>query len=162
MAEILSLIEQDIRVRRSSSSKTGRTGEDLAARYLVERGYRLVLANFKVPVGRNSRGVQVTGEIDLVALDKDVLCFIEVKTKRSDTFAGPLSAVDLRKQRQITRTARVYRDSFGIRDIQYRFDVVTVVLEANRQAKLELIRGFWSETKFRKKAWTENPSAHFF
>ncbi len=157
MAEILSLIEQDIRVRRSSSN-TGRTGEDLAARFLVENGYRLVLANFKVPVGRNSRGVQVTGEIDVIALDEDVLCFIEVKTKRSEAFAGPLSAVDLRKQRQITRTARVYRDSFGIRDMQYRFDVVTVVLAGTNEPKLELIKGFWHESKFRKRAWTRDDS----
>ena len=95
----------------------------------------------------------MSGEIDLIALENDTLCFTEVKTRRSAEFVGPLSAVDRRKQRQITRTARVYRKIFGLKEITFRFDVITVLLEKGEDPQIELIRGFWSEAKFRKKAW---------
>src|SRR6266851_1766966 len=93
---------------RSAKISFGERGEALAADFLVRHGYRLVVANFKVPVGRNSKGVQVTGEIDLIALDRDALCFIEVKTRRSDEFTPVITNVNTRKQRQIIRTAKVY------------------------------------------------------
>ncbi len=134
--------------------ETGSRGERLAAQYLEANGYRLVVANFKVPIGRNTRGVAVTGEIDIIAIDEDTLCLVEVKTKTSDEFASPLAAVNLRKQRQITRTARVYRRIFGLPEMPYRFDVVTVLLAANAKPEMELTKGFWSESKFRKRAWT--------
>lgn len=133
----------------------GMAGERIAAKFLVEKGFRLVIKNFKVPVGRNTRGVQVTGEIDIVALDGDILCFVEVKTRTSDAFAGPLSAVDLRKQRQITRTARVYRRIFGVGTFAFRFDVVTVVMPGGQPPEVELIKGFWTEAKFRKRYWRD-------
>ena len=137
-----------------STSEIGLKGEKLAALHLVSNGYTLVLANFKVPVGRNSVGAQVTGEIDLIALDGDTLCFVEVKTRRSAKFTDPSSNVDLRKQRQITRTARVYRRVFGIFDVPHRFDVVTVLLEKDVPPKLELLKAFWNEAKFKKQDWS--------
>jgi len=132
-------------------SSVGSTGERLAAEYLTRAGYRLVASNFKVPVGRNTRGVQVTGEIDLIALDGETLCFIEVKSRTSEAFAPAISSVDLRKQRQITRTARVYRRVFGITDMAFRFDVVTVV--SGDEPKVEHIKNYWTEAKFRKQRW---------
>src|SRR5438067_13356184 len=95
----------------------GERGEALAAEFLVAKGYRLVAANFKVPVGRNSKDVQVTGEIDVIALDGDTLCFVEVKTRRSEEFTPVITNADLRKQRQITRTAKFYRKILVIRDM---------------------------------------------
>lgn len=153
MDELLSILKRDHSSASARASETGRTGEDLAARFLVENGYRLILANFKVPIGRNRMGVQVTGEIDLIALDDDVLCFVEVKTRKSEEFSPVLSAVDLRKQRQITRTARVYRQIFGIRDMSCRYNVVTVLMPKNTSSEIGLIKGFWSEAKFRKRVW---------
>src|SRR5258708_31564414 len=104
-------------------------------------------------VGRKSKGVQVTGEIDIIALDDETLCFIEVKTRQSDEFTPVITNVDKRKQRQITRTAKVYRRIFGIRDVEYRFDVVTVLMPKHAEPEIELIKGFWSESKFRKRSW---------
>lgn len=153
MSEIVSVITQDKQVRLQSSRQLGDLGEQMAADHLTRNGFRLVASNFMVPVGRNSKGVQVSGEIDLIALENDTLCFTEVKTRRSAEFVGPLSAVDRRKQRQITRTARVYRKIFGLKEITFRFDVITVLLEKGEDPQIELIRGFWSEAKFRKKAW---------
>lgn len=153
MSEILSIIHQDQRSLLKSTSEIGEIGERLAADFLVENGYRLVIANFKVPVGRNTKGVQVTGEIDLIALDSGTLCFIEVKTRRSDEFTPVITNVDRRKQRQIIRTARVYRRIFRVKQTPYRFDVVTVLLQKDREPVTEIVKAFWNEDKFRKKAW---------
>lgn len=156
MSEILSIMVQDKLSTPTGTSGLGRRGEELAARYLIDNGYRLVLSNFKVPVGRNSKGVQVTGEIDLIALDGDTLCFIEVKTRRSDEFAPIIAAVDLRKQRQITRTARTYLRIFGIHGVKYRFDVVTVLIARDLSPKIKLIKNFWTEASFKKRNWYHN------
>jgi putative endonuclease len=138
---------------RPDSRILGELGEELAARFLENHGYTLVAANFKVPIGRNLNDAAVSGEIDLIALDGDVLCFVEVKTRSSVDFAEPTAAVNLRKQRQIIRTARVYRNIFRIHEMEYRFDVVSVVLKKNARPQIELHKAFWNESKFRKKVW---------
>lgn len=156
MSEIITLDFQNPLFAPAETSRVGQTGEEMAARFLLKNGYRLVLANFKAPIGRNTRGVSVTGEIDLIALDADVLCFVEVKTRTSDEFAAPVAAIDLRKQRQITRTARVYRKIFNVRNIAFRFDAVGIVLGQGAKPKIELYKNFWTESKFRKKFWHDD------
>jgi putative endonuclease len=156
MSEILSLEIKNIPSPLPQTRLVGQLGEELAARFLEKNGYRMVVSNFKTPIGRNSRGVSVTGEIDIIALDEDVLCFVEVKTRSSDEFASPLAAVDLRKQRQITRTARIYRKTFQIKSMKIRYDVVSIVLNKTGKPKIEIYKAFWHESKFRKKSWTEN------
>ncbi|MET0650809.1 MAG: YraN family protein [Pyrinomonadaceae bacterium] len=137
----------------------GRRGERLAADYLRARGYELVASNFKLNVGRNRRGAVVQAEIDLVAYDGPVLCFVEVKTRASDWFAAPEANVDLRKQRQITRAARAYRRLLGLQNAPRRYDVVTVILPPpdpdgrDPAPRVELLRNFWTEDKFRKRRW---------
>ncbi len=156
MSENLSIIYNDSRVAANSTTALGERGERLAAEHLTKIGYRTVVTNFRVPVGRNSKGVSVTGEIDVIALDGETLCFVEVKTRRSDEFAPVITAVDLKKQRQIIRTAKVYRRMFGIRDVSYRYDVVTVLMPKNAGPTIELTKGFWTESKFRKQSWSNN------
>ena len=135
------------------SSSLGKLGEQYAAAYLDQLGYRLVAANFKLPVGRNLRGAVVNAEIDLVAYEGAMLCFIEVKTRASDWFVSPQVNVDLRKRRQITRAARVYRQMLGIEDEPHRYDVVTVVLNDAATPQIELLRNFWTEASLRKRRW---------
>jgi putative endonuclease len=153
MTETLSIISSDGSGSQRPEDSLGARGERLAAQFLEDLGFRTVVTNFKVPVGRNSKGVQVTGEIDIVALEGETLCFVEVKTRRSDEFTPVITAVDLRKQRQITRTARVYRKIFGVRDMEYRFDVVTVLMPKHAEAEIKLARGYWTEAKFKKNTW---------
>jgi putative endonuclease len=153
MSEFPSILKQDIRPRVRATSEIGDRGEKIAARFLEANGYRLVLSNFKVPVGRNSRGVSVTGEIDLIALDGETLCFLEVKTRTSSDFASPVTNVNKRKQRQITRAARVYKRIFGVTETPHRFDVVSVVMDEPTPL-IELFKDFWSESSFRKRAWS--------
>ena len=140
------------------ASSLGQHGETYAAAYLAQLGYRLVAANFTLPIGRNRRGAVVNAEIDLVAYDRDTLCFIEVKSRASDWFAPPQVNVDLRKRRQITRAARVYRRMLGIESEPYRFDVVTVVLNDESTPRIELLRNFWTEESIRRKRyWSSDP-----
>ena len=155
MSEIIALNFEDKDTVETNTSLVGRIGESLAARFLLKNGFRLILSNFKVPIGRNLRGAAVTGEIDLIAFDADVLCFIEVKTRSSDEYAAPIAAVDLRKQRQITRTARVYRRTFRLEQMKFRYDVISIVLKKDDKPKIEIFKNFWNESKFRKKFWTD-------
>ena len=138
-------------------SSLGQLGEAYAAAYLEQLGYRLVAANFTLPVGRNMRGAIINAEIDLVAYDGDSLCFIEVKTRASEWFAPPQVNVDLRKRRQITRAARVYRQMLGIESEAHRYDVVTVVLNDGSTPHVELLRNFWTEESLRKRRWHFDP-----
>lgn len=165
----------------TQSLDLGRKGEELAAAYLQQLGFQVVAANFTVPVGRNRNDAVVSVELDLVAYEGPVLCFVEVKTRASDWFAPPTANVDLRKRRQIMRAARVYRRLFGLAEERHRFDVVSIVLpppdllieesitsgsvsgvkevvEASTRARgiqIELLRNFWSEEKFRKRWHTD-------
>jgi len=131
----------------------GDLGESYAAAYLDQLGYRLVAANFTLPVGRNLRGAIISAEIDLIAYDGDTLCFIEVKTRASDWFAPPEVNVDKRKRRQITRAARVYRQMLGIQNEPHRFDVVTVIINNDSTPQIDLLRNFWTEESLRKRHW---------
>lgn len=138
----------------SPAIELGKLGEAYAAAYLKQHGYGLVAANFVLPVGRNLRGAVVNAEIDLVAYDGETLCFIEVKSRASDWFAPPQVNVDLRKRRQISRAARVYRQMLGVEKQPYRYDVVTVVLPADGSTpQLELLRTFWTDESLRKRRW---------
>jgi putative endonuclease len=138
------------------SSSLGALGESYAAAFLEQLGYRLVAANFTLPVGRNRRDAIINAEIDLVAYDGDTLCFVEVKSRSSDWFAPPQANVDLRKRRQITRAARVYRQMLGIEDQPYRYDVVTVILAGDAVPQIELLRNFWNDESVRRKRWNIN------
>ena len=170
-------------ITKNQTLDLGREGEDLAAAYLSQLGFQLVAANFTVPVGRNRNQAMVSVEIDLVAYEGPVLCFVEVKARTSDWFASPTANVDLRKQRQITRASRVYRHMFGLEQEPYRFDVVSVLLPSDNAAvqeqsqpitqvkapqesaedsrasglQIELLRNFWSAEKFHKQRRRQVP-----
>jgi putative endonuclease len=143
----------------STLHELGRHGEELAAAFLMQIGFQIVASNFTIPVGRNRNDAVVKVEIDLVAYEGPTLCFVEVKTRASDWFAAPAANVDLRKQRQIVRAAHAYCRMFGLSKTACRYDVVSIVLptakEGRRGLKIELLRNFWSEEKFRKRRWFE-------
>jgi len=138
----------------------GRRGEILAVEHLERAGYRIVAANFRLPIGRNTRDTMVNAEIDVVAYDGPTLCFVEVKTRASDEVAAPQANVDLRKRRQIARAARSYRRMLGLTDAPYRYDVVTVVLsppgkQIADDARIELLKNFWTDEKLRRRSWQD-------
>ncbi len=96
----------------------GREGEGIAERYLKKQGFKLLERNYRCPVG----------ELDLVALDRKVLVFVEVKTRTSDSAGSPLESVDRRKQRQIIKTALYFLSQKRLHDQDARFDVIGISL----------------------------------
>jgi putative endonuclease len=145
-------------VRTSDHLALGRRGEELAAACLVKIGYRLVAANFSVPVGRSRAGALINVEVDLIAYEAETLCFVEVKSRASDWFAPPEANVDRRKQRQIARAARAYRRMFDLAGAPSRYDVVTVVLPDEKDGgagfEIQLLRNYWTEAVLRKRVWS--------
>lgn len=112
--------------------RTGRRGEEEAYFYLRRLGY--------VMVARNFRSSRRRGEIDLIAWEKDVLCFIEVKTRTSHDVKPAEAAVDRDKQRGLAAVAHEYLHQVAP-SCQWRFDVVTVYYEAqSSQPLIELFR----------------------
>ena len=145
-------MESSLNTSNRTHLDLGKIGEVFAATHLEQHGYRLVAANFTLPVGRNRRDAVITAELDLVAYDGPMLCFVEVKTRKSDWFAPPEANVDKHKRRQIARAAREYRQMFGIQDEPYRYDVVTVVLGENQTSpQIELFKNFWREDQLKKR-----------
>lgn len=136
---------------RAQHFELGRRGEVLAIEHLQRAGYRIVAANFSIPIGRNRRDALVNAEIDVIAYEGATLCFIEVKTRASDKFNLPQANVDLHKRRQIARAARAYRRMLGLMSAPYRYDVVTVLLpnETEDESHVELLKRFWTDEKLR-------------
>ena len=100
--------------------QTGRRGEEAAYFYLRKRGY--------VMVARNYRSARRRGEVDLIGWDKDILCFVEVKTRTSRDVKPPGAAVDSHKKRELAGMAREYLRRLPA-PVQWRFDVVSVSYE---------------------------------
>lgn len=94
----------------------GREGEDRAASYLSQAGYRIIDRNYSTK----------NGEIDLVALDRGELVFIEVKTRSSDAYGSPELAVNLRKQARMVKAALTYIKYKKLHQFPCRFDVVAI------------------------------------
>jgi putative endonuclease len=107
----------------------GKKGEEVALRYLKERGYRIIEKNY----------VCKMGEMDIIAREKDTLAFIEVKTRTSAEFGPPQLAVNLSKQRQLSKVALNYLKEKRLEDVRARFDVVAILVGQSGQ-EIELIK----------------------
>jgi putative endonuclease len=94
----------------------GRAAEDAAARHLEALGYEII--------ARNARFAGV--EIDLVALDRGVTVFVEVRSRTHRRFGGPLETIDAHKRARIARGAGAFLSLVGRSDSPTRFDVVGV------------------------------------
>lgn len=107
----------------------GRRGEQIAARHLRRRGYRVLRRNYRA----------AGAEIDLVALDRGTLVFVEVKTRLDGARWPPAAAVDARKRERIRRAAGVYAQSHGVERRPARFDVVAIA-GAGRARRIEILK----------------------
>ncbi len=95
----------------------GAKAEDEAVEFLKEKGFKIVKRNFHF--GRD-------GEIDIIAHDKDVLVFIEVKARSSDLYGSPESSITPSKMKVIRRTAEGYLYVNKITNMECRFDVIAI------------------------------------
>ncbi|MCK4518477.1 MAG: YraN family protein [Candidatus Omnitrophica bacterium] len=109
---------------KTKNLETGYMGEAIAKKYLEDNGYRVVELNYRTKYA----------EIDLIAYDKDVLVFIEVRTKIGEQFGTPEETINKNKISRLIRNAEAY---IAIKNCQKecRIDAFCVVLDKNRKVE---------------------------
>ena len=95
----------------------GKLGEDLAANYLIDKGYRILERNWHS--GHK--------EIDIIAMDDDMLVIVEVKTRKSVDYGDPDIAVGKDKQQMLIWAADSYV-RYKRLDVEVRFDILSIVV----------------------------------
>ena len=107
----------------------GKQGETLAVKLLLQKGYRLIEQNFRCRFG----------EIDIVALDGNTICFVEVKSRTSDWMGTPFEAISFFKQQKMIRAALYYLKLKNKEDGDLRFDVVGILFHQDGSYEAEVI-----------------------
>ena len=120
----------------------GKRGESVAARWLQVHGWSIAERRF-----RNGHR-----DIDLVATRDDhdagrTVAFVEVKTRASDSFGGPVAQVSWRKQRELSRSAKVWMSRFELPGDTFRFDVIGVILGPQNVSVKHVENAFLLPTK---------------
>ena len=108
---------------KTANRATGRIGENLAAEALQKEGYKIPETNFS----------NRFGEIDIIAQDKGVLVFVEVKSKKGEEFGLPEEMISSYKLRRVQNMATMYMKGASL---PCRIDVVAIILSPDN----ELIR----------------------
>jgi putative endonuclease len=98
----------------------GRTGEDLAHRYLRKAGFEILARRYRLSDG--------SGEVDIVARDETTLVFVEVKTRQTSDYGAPERAVGYEKEQHNVKAARSYALRAGADWNTVRFDIIAIVL----------------------------------
>ena len=115
----------------------GQGWEKLAERRLTAEGYRIRERNYRMRMHTRVP----SGEVDLIAEDSGVLCFIEVKGRSGRGFGAPAESVTLEKQRRIARVAQEYVWRQRVADsTRCRFDVVSIVDDGSGNPRVEILR----------------------
>ena len=96
----------------------GKDGEALAVSFLKGKGYRILEKNYRT----------VFGEIDIIARDKDIVVFIEVKTRSDDMFGYPFEPVNRKKQEKMRKVALCFMKKLR-KEVPARFDVLSINME---------------------------------
>lgn len=109
-----------------SPHELGKRGEEAAACFLERREYEILDRNWKC----------IAGEADIVALQDDTLCFIEVKTRKDAQKGFPSEAVDMRKRSRYERIAACYLKDHDYADVRVRFDVIAILVLGEGRAFL--------------------------
>ena len=105
------------------NKKIGSKGEKIAVDFLKLHNYTIIEKNFFCR----------QGEIDIIAIERDCLCFIEVKYRKNEKAGDPLEAVDKRKQQKIIQTAQYYLLTHSkYQSVKCRFDAVGILGEEIR------------------------------
>jgi putative endonuclease len=94
----------------------GTQGEEIAAQFLMERGYQIVSRNFHCRFG----------EVDIIARKNEYLVFVEVKLRKNTEYGAPREYVTFTKQKKIKTTAAYYL-TFHQENTMVRFDVIEII-----------------------------------
>ena len=100
----------------------GKDGENIAAAFLEKKGFRIIEKNYRT----------VFGEIDIIAQDRGVIVFVEVKTRTDITFGHPFEAVNPKKREKIRKVALCFMKRQK-KEFPARFDVLSIYFEHGRQ-----------------------------
>ena len=121
---------------RREALEFGKTGEQMTAKYLTDKGYVILEHNYR-------RGHL---EIDLIALDGDELVIVEVKSRAYDSILQPEDAVDHKKRLALIRLANEYTKTHNRKE-NVRFDIVTIVSNSNG-AKIKHLKNAYNVMSF--------------
>lgn len=119
-------------------NELGKWGEDVAARYLENKGYRILERDWK----------DKHKDLDIVAVDNGCLVIVEVKTRRQNTLVAPELAVDYRKIKNITLATNKYVKLNCI-DLPIRFDIVAITGTNDENCSVEHIEDAFLPYMFR-------------
>jgi putative endonuclease len=112
-----------------SSTSFGAFGEALAAKFLIENGFQILIRNFRC--GKN--------EIDIIAKKDNTISFVEVKTRRGSDFGHPAEALTRAKQNELAKAAECYLRKFPNNMETYRFDVVAIIISSGNKPEIAFI-----------------------
>lgn len=110
---------------------TGRIGENVASSFLQKNGYKILTKNYSTKFG----------EIDIIALDGNVLVFVEVKSRTNTCFGLPYEVVNKVKLRQIAKAGEIYQFKNKWLPQKVRIDIVSILLSpAGEQRNVEILK----------------------
>ncbi|MET4638535.1 YraN family protein [Mycetocola sp. 2940] len=109
----------------------GRRGEDLAARFLEDAGYRIVARNWRCR----------QGEIDIIARNTDTLVFVEVKTRSTLAFGHPFEAITTTKLARLRALAALWCAEHRPHATRIRLDAIAVITSRSGPPAIEHLQG---------------------
>jgi putative endonuclease len=119
---------------RPSTTETGRAGEDIAARYIEEKGWTIIDRNYRF----------MKAEADIVAYDGKQIIVVEVKTRSGTGFGEPEESVDDRKKKQLYKATQAWLYERKMEGAPVRFDVIAVILKKGADPEIRHHEGaFW-------------------
>jgi putative endonuclease len=121
--------EQDQEQETDPRRAVGFHGEDLAAEYMREEGWEIVVRNYTLKAGEVDLIVSRVGKVGYRT--EKTLAFVEVKTKQNQLGPPPEASVNYKKRRRLTRLASLFLQKEKIREVNVRFDVIAVDLSGD-------------------------------
>ncbi|MBB6371281.1 YraN family protein [Chryseobacterium shigense] len=106
----------------------GKKAEDLAAGFLLKKGYKILVRNFRFQ----------KAEIDIIAEKDDLIIIVEVKARSTDAFMLPQEAVTKSKIKSIVAAANHYLEEFN-KNSEVRFDIISVLPDEKKNLVIDHI-----------------------
>jgi putative endonuclease len=110
-------------------SPVARLGEEIATKFLTQKGYKIIDRNFR-------KGY---GEIDIISVHDNILVFIEVKTRTTSLYGGAIEAISYSKLQKLTRTCQYYKMLHPKLPQALKIDAILIDLENNEPTNIQHI-----------------------
>ncbi len=108
---------------------SGAAGENAAVKYLKKNGYKILERNYR----------KTYGEIDIIAKYGENIAFVEVKTRKSDSYGSPAEFVTVKKQKKIIKAAYSYIQQYNL-DAEFTFDIIEVHIDGLKVKSINHIK----------------------